>query len=342
MRRCATASGLRGLRSLPRHESGSFLLRRASTDTSKPPTAVVMMNLGGPETLSDVRPFLQRLFSDQEIVQMPFPQKFQENVVGPWIAKRRHVAHDTTRTRHDTHTRHAHDGIVAADREAVRGDRGRVAHSQVDRSAGPPDGEAPRPVLPRHRAPQSVYCVPICEPADARGAGADEEGRCQARRRLHAAERADGPRGRGPVEREDDRGLLDAAGRRGAVRAAGPVRVAPRQRGRVQDPAPRAVPQPRPPALLRVRPLLARQRVASHQLHGVARPHEERAGRPGPRHSGQPPCDGGRGLSGERHRLGELQPRTGRSRRPRTREFCGLERPGPYCHLPRVRDRPPA
>lgn len=24
-----------------------------------------MMNLGGPETLSDVRPFLQRLFSDQ-------------------------------------------------------------------------------------------------------------------------------------------------------------------------------------------------------------------------------------------------------------------------------------
>lgn len=48
-----------------------------------------MMNLGGPETLSDVRPFLQRLFSDQEIVQMPFPQKFQENVVGPWIAKRR-------------------------------------------------------------------------------------------------------------------------------------------------------------------------------------------------------------------------------------------------------------
>lgn len=47
------------------------------------------MNLGGPETLSDVRPFLQRLFSDNEIVQMPFPEQFQERFMGPFIAKRR-------------------------------------------------------------------------------------------------------------------------------------------------------------------------------------------------------------------------------------------------------------
>jgi len=39
--------------------------RRGSSYGDRPPTAVVMMNLGGPETLSDVRPFLQRLFSDK-------------------------------------------------------------------------------------------------------------------------------------------------------------------------------------------------------------------------------------------------------------------------------------
>ncbi len=48
-----------------------------------------MMNLGGPETLEDVGPFLTRLFSDKEIVQMPFPASFQQKVMGPFISKRR-------------------------------------------------------------------------------------------------------------------------------------------------------------------------------------------------------------------------------------------------------------
>lgn len=48
------------------------------------PTGIVMMNLGGPKTLAEVRPFLNRLFADREIIQLPF-----QNVLGPFIAKMR-------------------------------------------------------------------------------------------------------------------------------------------------------------------------------------------------------------------------------------------------------------
>ncbi len=47
-------------------------------------TGVVMLNLGGPETLADVRPFLQRLFADRELLKLPM-----QRVLGDVIAKRR-------------------------------------------------------------------------------------------------------------------------------------------------------------------------------------------------------------------------------------------------------------
>ncbi len=42
------------------------------------------MNLGGPETLDGVYDFLLRLFSDRDIIPLPFQQ-----YLAPWIAKRR-------------------------------------------------------------------------------------------------------------------------------------------------------------------------------------------------------------------------------------------------------------
>jgi protoporphyrin/coproporphyrin ferrochelatase len=50
----------------------------------RPRTGIVMMNLGGPATLSDVEPFLLELFADREIIQLPFQQW-----LGPFIARRR-------------------------------------------------------------------------------------------------------------------------------------------------------------------------------------------------------------------------------------------------------------
>lgn len=38
---------------------------------TRPPLGLLALNLGGPRTLADVRPFLQRLFSDREIIRLP-------------------------------------------------------------------------------------------------------------------------------------------------------------------------------------------------------------------------------------------------------------------------------
>jgi protoporphyrin/coproporphyrin ferrochelatase len=51
---------------------------------SRGPTGIVMMNLGGPKSLSEVSPFLRALFVDREIIQLPF-----QGWLGPFIADRR-------------------------------------------------------------------------------------------------------------------------------------------------------------------------------------------------------------------------------------------------------------
>lgn len=64
------------------HEHGRA--KDAAPSPGRAPTGIVMLNLGGPETLDDVEPFLLRLFEDREIIQLPF-----QNFLGPFIAKRR-------------------------------------------------------------------------------------------------------------------------------------------------------------------------------------------------------------------------------------------------------------
>lgn len=47
-------------------------------------TGIVLLNLGGPRTVEDVGPFLQELFADREIIQLPL-----QRYLGPFIARRR-------------------------------------------------------------------------------------------------------------------------------------------------------------------------------------------------------------------------------------------------------------
>ncbi|EEB06787.2 ferrochelatase [Schizosaccharomyces japonicus yFS275] len=55
------------------------------TKNSQGPTAIVMMNMGGPGSLDEVEPFLTRLFTDGDIIPLgPFQQK-----LGRFIARRR-------------------------------------------------------------------------------------------------------------------------------------------------------------------------------------------------------------------------------------------------------------
>jgi hypothetical protein len=48
-------------------------------------TAIVLLNMGGPSSVSEVAPFLQRLFTDADIITLGPLQKW----IGPIIAKRR-------------------------------------------------------------------------------------------------------------------------------------------------------------------------------------------------------------------------------------------------------------
>ncbi|CAH1789178.1 unnamed protein product [Owenia fusiformis] len=55
-----------------------------SADTSRPKTGIMMLNLGGPETLDDVHDFLLRLFRDKDLIPLP-----AQSQLSKWIAKRR-------------------------------------------------------------------------------------------------------------------------------------------------------------------------------------------------------------------------------------------------------------
>merc|ERR1711990_482671 len=65
------------------------VISRCYSSTSAPqgsgPTAIVMLNMGGPSTQEEVGPFLHNLFSDGEIITLGPLQ----NTLGPWIASRR-------------------------------------------------------------------------------------------------------------------------------------------------------------------------------------------------------------------------------------------------------------
>ncbi len=40
-------------------------------------TGILLFNLGGPDTLADVEPFLVNLFSDRDIIELPFGPRVQ-------------------------------------------------------------------------------------------------------------------------------------------------------------------------------------------------------------------------------------------------------------------------
>lgn len=66
-----------------------MLRRLCSSTSSKPRVGVLMLNLGGPENSAAVHPFLLRLFSDRDLIPLPFLQGGKTNLLPKFIAKRR-------------------------------------------------------------------------------------------------------------------------------------------------------------------------------------------------------------------------------------------------------------
>ncbi|XP_063681231.1 ferrochelatase, mitochondrial-like [Bolinopsis microptera] len=60
-----------------------------SYSTARPRVGILMLNLGGPETSAAVHPFLLRLFSDRDLIPLPFLQGGKTNLLPRFIAKRR-------------------------------------------------------------------------------------------------------------------------------------------------------------------------------------------------------------------------------------------------------------
>ena len=50
-------------------------------------TGILLLNLGGPQRLEDVRPFLVNLFSDRQIIRLG--PAFLQKTIAPFIAWRR-------------------------------------------------------------------------------------------------------------------------------------------------------------------------------------------------------------------------------------------------------------
>mmetsp|Transcript_8329 Transcript_8329/g.25017 ORF Transcript_8329/g.25017 Transcript_8329/m.25017 type:complete len:482 (+) Transcript_8329:47-1492(+) len=87
-------------RSITRHRKKHTCLRAASLDLPRAaapdaseappgPIAVMMLNLGGPETSADVEPFLYNLFADPDIIRLPPAIAGAQTAIAWLIAKRR-------------------------------------------------------------------------------------------------------------------------------------------------------------------------------------------------------------------------------------------------------------
>jgi len=68
----------------PRSFATSSRNYEASATAVPPKTGILMLNMGGPETLNDVNGFLTRLFLDRDLMVLPLQKR-----LGPLIAKRR-------------------------------------------------------------------------------------------------------------------------------------------------------------------------------------------------------------------------------------------------------------
>jgi len=64
--------------------TSSQQMQESDTSVVKPKTGILMLNMGGPETVDHVHGFLLRLFQDRDLMELPFQSKLSR-----WIAHRR-------------------------------------------------------------------------------------------------------------------------------------------------------------------------------------------------------------------------------------------------------------
>ncbi|XP_028174127.1 ferrochelatase, mitochondrial isoform X2 [Ostrinia furnacalis] len=69
---------------LQRISINSYSTAVETTIVAKPKTAIIMLNMGGPQTTDQVGDYLHRIMTDRDMIQLPVQSR-----LGPWIASRR-------------------------------------------------------------------------------------------------------------------------------------------------------------------------------------------------------------------------------------------------------------
>lgn len=82
----ATSSGLYYERETYRDGASSS---SASSQPAQERVGVLLLNLGGPDTLDDVQPFLYNLFADPDIIRLPTPIQFVQPAIAQLVAQLR-------------------------------------------------------------------------------------------------------------------------------------------------------------------------------------------------------------------------------------------------------------
>lgn len=67
-------------------EAPSYPAPNFPTPTEKDRVGVLLLNLGGPETLEDVQPFLFNLFADPDIIRLPSPLQFLQPAIAQLVS----------------------------------------------------------------------------------------------------------------------------------------------------------------------------------------------------------------------------------------------------------------
>src|SRR6185295_1629699 len=81
-------AGRRGEGRMTPAAAGGSSAPTAPSATARAPIGLVVMNLGGPDSLDDVEPFLRRLFGDPDVIQLGW-LSFLQPLLARTIAKRR-------------------------------------------------------------------------------------------------------------------------------------------------------------------------------------------------------------------------------------------------------------
>jgi hypothetical protein len=128
--------------------------------------------MGGPETLDDVHDFLLNLFTDRDIMKLPFQPS-----IAKWIARRR-----TPSIREQYDSIGGGSPILKWTRK--QGEAMEKALDKLSPETGTSKKKKTQQSIHSHllflfgSSPQALYCLPVCETLDARCFGCHESRWC--------------------------------------------------------------------------------------------------------------------------------------------------------------------